>query len=92
MLNNNNSDDLKADEPWWKPGLQMAAQIIGWIAIPIIAALFIGSWLDEKFDSTPFYLLVSVGVAFVITNIGLFINVIKASKKIINQTKDKKES
>ena len=81
--------DENKKELWWKPAMEMFARVIGWIAVPIISALYLGKWLDEKYQSEPKYLLICVGVAFLLTNIGLLKNVIKTSKKIESEVKDK---
>jgi hypothetical protein len=86
--------DEKKKELWYKPALEMFARVIGWIAVPIISALFLGNWLDERYDSEPKYLLICVGVAFILTNVGLVLNVVKTSRKmeseINKETKDTK--
>ena len=80
--------DQNKKELWWRPAMEMFARVIGWIAIPIVFSLYLGRWLDTRYDSEPKYLLICVGVAFVLTNIGLVKNVIKTSKSIEKDLKD----
>lgn len=56
-------------------------RLSGWIAGPIIAALFVGKWLDKKYDSEPWLFLISVGLAFIVSSIGI----VKESKKLMNK-------
>lgn len=83
--------DGNKKELWWKPAMEMFARVIGWIAVPIISALYLGRWLDDKYQSEPKYLLICVGVAFLLTNIGLIKNVIKTSRKIDKEVNKQKE-
>lgn len=54
-----------------KLGLALFFELSGWIAIPVIGAVFLGKWLDEKFNAGPTPTLVCVGVAFIITIAGI---------------------
>jgi F0F1-type ATP synthase assembly protein I len=67
--------------PWWEPGMVLFTRLSGWIAGPIIAALFVGKWLDKKYDSEPWLFLISVGLAFIVSSIGI----VKESKKLMNK-------
>lgn len=70
------------DKSWWQEGMVVFAQASGWIAGPIIAALFLGRWLDNKFQTGTFYFYVCIAVAFIISNVGLVLEVIKYKKKL----------
>ena len=61
----------KIQKPWWQPAITVFAEITGWIATPIIAALYLGRYLDEKFDSYPWFFLGLTAIAFIITLIGI---------------------
>ncbi|XOU93883.1 MAG: AtpZ/AtpI family protein [Candidatus Kerfeldbacteria bacterium] len=69
------------EQAWWHAGMTVFGEVIGWIAAPIIAALFLGRYLDEKNDSEPWYFLGLTAAAFIITTIGI----IKVAGKYINQ-------
>lgn len=56
-------------------------RLSGWIAGPIILALFIGKWLDRKYDSEPWIFLFSVVAAFIISSVGI----VRESKVVMNK-------
>jgi len=82
------SDNLKA--VWWQPAIHLFAQVSAWIVLPIIAALFLGRWLDERFDKEPLFLVSSVAIAFGITCIGLVRETVRAAKKMEEEAKQGK--
>jgi len=67
---------------WWQPAVIMFAKLSGWIAAPIIIALYLGKWLDKKYDSAPRLLLVSIGLAFFISMVGLVKETVREYKTI----------
>ena len=76
--------------PWWEPGMVLFTRLSGWIAGPIIAALFVGKWLDKKYDSEPWLFLISVGLAFIVSSIGIVKEAKEMMNKIIEDEKKKK--
>jgi len=75
---------------WWQP-MQMFLRISGWIAIPLIVSLFLGKWLDEKFDTAPWLLILCSGIAFIASMYVIINNAKKEFKKIEEEgKKDKK--
>lgn len=71
----------KQENPWWQPGMLLFGRLSGWIAGPIVAALFIGKWLDKKYDSEPWIFLASVAIAFIISSVGI----VRESKIVMNK-------
>lgn len=67
---------------WLKPFLFMFAKLSAWIVAPVLVAVFLGKLLDEKYDTEPWLFLLSVGVAFLISMIGLVTSASKAFKDI----------
>ena len=67
---------------WWQPAIIMFLKLSVWIAAPIILALYLGKWLDKKYNSEPWLFLICIGIAFTISIIGLVINTIRELKKI----------
>jgi len=73
------------------------ARLSGWIAGPIIAAVFVGKWLDKRYHSAPWLFLAAVGVAFIISSIGIvreakdMMDKIVEDEKLKNLDKNKKE-
>ncbi len=77
----------KSPKPWWQPALVVFGEVVGWVAAPIIAALFLGRYLDEKYGTEPWYYLGLTGVAFIISSIGIGITATKYIKQIEKDTK-----
>ncbi|PIP28183.1 MAG: hypothetical protein COX29_02465 [Candidatus Moranbacteria bacterium CG23_combo_of_CG06-09_8_20_14_all_35_22] len=77
----------KSTAPWWQPSLLLFYRLSGWIAGPIIIALFVGKWLDKKYETEPWLFLVSVGVAFLISTIGITKDAMKEIKRVEQEDK-----
>lgn len=73
---------------WWQVGLKMFAESSGWIALPVVGALFVGRWLDSKYNSQPIFFLSLTGLAFIISSIGITLSGIKYIK-LLDKDKDK---
>jgi len=76
--------------PWWQPGMVLFIKLSGWIAGPIIVALFVGKWLDQKYHTDPWLFLLTVGVAFVISMFGIVRDSLVELKRIEREEKNKK--
>ncbi len=77
--------------PWWQPGMMLFVQLSGWIAVPIIAAVFLGNWLDQKYNTRPWLFLLTVLLAFVISMAGIVKEASKSIKQMEKFNKDKKD-
>lgn len=77
-----NRSQTNLGEGWWQPALIIFAQVTGWIAGPIILALFIGKWLDNKYQSEPWLFLISIGAGFAVSSIGIVRITLNYIKKI----------
>lgn len=87
------SEDLRKNQNlWWRPAMELFAQISGWIVFPIFIALFLGKYLDARFDRAPMFLIICVSVAFAITLVGMIRQTLKAAKKMEEQIKSDKKS
>lgn len=62
--------------------LTIFAETTGWIAFPVIGALFLGRWLDEKQGTDPLYYLSMTAAAFIISSVGIGITGVKYMKRI----------
>lgn len=81
----------KNETAWWQPAVTMFLKLSAWIAVPIIIGLFIGKWLDSRFNSSPWLFLLSIGAAFLISIIGLVKNTMAELKRIDEQGKGEKQ-
>jgi F0F1-type ATP synthase assembly protein I len=69
-------------EMWWQPALVLFGKLSGWIAGPIILAIFIGRSLDKKFQTEPWLFLGCVGFAFLISIFGIVHGALTEMKRI----------
>lgn len=72
----------KSNKAWWQPAVVLFTQVSAWIVFPIIIALLLGQWLDRRYGRESFFLLLCIGAAFVITNVGLIVQTVKMARKI----------
>lgn len=74
--------DKKKDEDRKLLALSLAVfgKITSWIIGPLILALILGNWLDNKYQTDDRYLLISVAVAFIISIIGIFREALRFNK------------
>ena len=56
---------------YWRDPMIVFARIWGWVAVPVVLALFVGSWLDEKFGTKPWLFLATMALAFLVTVLGI---------------------
>ena len=66
-------------------------KLSGWIAGPVILAVFLGKWLDRKFDTEPWLFLLSVGAAFILSSFGIVRDSIKEMERIKKSAIKKRE-
>jgi len=72
---------------WWQPALQLFFELWGWLVVPVIVALFLGTWLDETFQTAPLFFLVITAIAFFVTIFGI----VRRSLDILNQTESQEQ-
>lgn len=70
------------NKPWWLPAMLIFSKLSVWVIGPVIIGLFVGKWLDDKYHSEPWLFLLSMGIAFIFSMVGLTINALKEYKKI----------
>ena len=84
-------EDIKNTKaPWWQPGLVLFGRLSGWIAVPVIAGVFIGKYLDRRYKTEPWLFLLSVGAAFILSTFGMVRDARRAMKEIEKEEQDKK--
>jgi len=75
---------------WWQPSMVLFMRLSGWIAGPVIVALFVGRRLDRKYQTDPWLFLLAVGLAFILSLIGIVRESTITMNKI-SQSSEKKE-
>lgn len=78
------SGEAKQDNAW-QTALVIFTRLSVWIGVPIVLAVFLGKWLDNKYHTEPWLFLTTVGVAFILSMFGLIKETLKEFKKIDNQ-------
>lgn len=81
QLDKNNSKN-KEQNDWLRLALTVFAETTGWIAFPVVGALFLGRYLDERQGTEPLYFLSITASAFIISSIGIARVGIKYMKQI----------
>lgn len=61
--------------------LQVFAKVSVWIITPVIFSLIIGKFLDNKFNTEPWILIVTLALSFTFS----MITIIKIAKKSMNK-------
>ncbi len=69
----------------------MFAKVSAWVAIPIVLALFIGKYLDKKYDTSPWIFVGATILAFSISMIAIGKISIKYIHKIDKEKDGKSE-
>jgi F0F1-type ATP synthase assembly protein I len=85
-----NSQKKDSKVAWWQPAIEMFTRLSSWIVAPVIVALLVGKWLDEKYNIAPWGVLSAVGLAFLVSMFGLVHESVRVMQKF-SET-EKKES
>lgn len=64
-------------------------RLSGWIAVPVILAVFLGKWLDKRYGTEPWLFLLSVGGAFILSSFGIVRDSVSEMKRIEKEAKRK---
>lgn len=79
------------EAPWWQPALVLFYRMSGWIAGPIIIAVFVGKYLDKRYGTDPWLFLISVGIAFFVSTFGIVKDAMREMKRIEEEEKGVKK-
>lgn len=71
--------------------LRVMANVSIWIAIPVIIGVFLGQYLDKRFNTEPWLFLTTVGFCFLISMYGLVTTALKEFKKIESDAQASKQ-
>jgi len=77
--------------PFWQPSLLMFSRMSSWIIGPVVLGIFLGKWLDRRYDTEPWLFLGTVGLAFIISMIGLVKDAFKEMDRLSKEDNNKKE-
>ena len=93
-MEDNKKIDQNEKVPWWQPGILLFVQLSGWLVVPIILSVFLGKWLDQRYNTKPWLFLATVIVAFTISMFGIVkeaSQAIKQMEKFNNKEINKKD-
>lgn len=79
------------NDPWWKPAVAVFGEVTGWIVAPVVGALYLGRYLDEKQGTGNLYFLSLTALAFIISCIGIGIVGVKYIRQMEEDSKEKKK-
>ena len=82
---------LKNKDAWWAPALEIFSAVSIWIAGPIIIALLLGKYLDDRFYTKPWIFLGLTAFSFIISCYGIF-RVVKRYMEKISKEGQNEES
>lgn len=77
---------------WVQMGLKIFAESAGWIAVPVVGALYLGRYLDARQDTAPLYFLGLTIMAFIISSVGIGMTGVRYIKMIEREEKLNKEN
>ena len=76
-------DEIKVSKnQWLADALKMFARLSIWIVWPLLAAILIGNWLDQRHHSGQFWFYILVAVGFIISIVGLITQTLKYYKEV----------
>ncbi len=76
-------------EPWWQEAVSLFTRISGWVILPLIVGFSLGRWLDQRYGSGQKWFFISLAAAFVISTIGMILQVKKEYGKIASLKSEK---
>jgi hypothetical protein len=82
-----NNKNNKKNNLWWTLGIEVFSKVSTWIVFPVIIALIVGKYLDNRYGTKPLIFLVSTGVAFLVSAFGIFKVAIGYSHKLNKENK-----
>lgn len=78
---NNDDKNPKKESLLNSEYLQVFARVSAWIITPVIFSLIIGKYLDNKFNTTPWILCVSLATSFTLS----MVMIVRIAKKYMNK-------
>ncbi len=72
------------------PGTKLALSMSGWLVGPVVIATVLGHFLDQRYGTKPWFFLISLGLAFTLSSIGL-VRTVSETLKELGQTAEQKK-
>jgi F0F1-type ATP synthase assembly protein I len=82
-------DNNPNTEPWWRPAAALFSKVSTWVVVPIILALVVGKYLDQRFGTDPWLFLALAGLGFLVSSFGIWKEVQGYLKDIDKNNGDK---
>jgi len=70
------------DKQYLMESIKIFSRLSVWIVFPALLGAFLGKWLDKKYNSSPRWFLIVIGLSFIFSMIALVKNTLKEYKKI----------
>lgn len=83
-------DQRQPQAPWWQPGLILFYKLSGWVAGPILLAIFVGKFLDKQFETAPWIFLGLTAASFIVSTFAIIYTYSKELKRIEDEEKKNK--
>jgi F0F1-type ATP synthase assembly protein I len=74
------------NKPYWRDAVIAFARMSGWVAFPIIFALFLGKELDKVLETKPLFFLILTAGAFAVSIFGILKELSRYLRNIKNGT------
>lgn len=78
-------------KPYWHDAAMAFGRMTGWIASPVVAAVFIGKWLDAKYSSGQKMFFIAMGVSFFVSMFGVALEARRYMRKVKWSEENKKD-
>lgn len=70
-------------------GVNLSIKLFSWIVMPMLLAFILGKYLDKKYQTGTMWFLIVLGVAFIISNIGIIKEGLSIMKMLDNSALNK---
>ncbi len=75
----------------WSIAIRTMGIASAWIVGPVLIGLVIGKWLDQRYSSGPWLMVISLAFCFLISMFGIVKNALREFKKIEEELKNEKD-
>jgi len=77
---------------WWENAVRFFIKASAWIAFPVIGALFLGRYLDARYNTKPFIFLGLTLLAFLISMVAIIRESTQYLKDVEKENKENKQN